>query len=88
MGIAGFGAKLEQSLPIFEGCFNPEGFGRDDGRMEFGLGMDEVLLVTDAASDEVEDGAGGGAEASGIASCVSLIIITFFTNFFKVYTLR
>lgn len=82
MGTAGFGAELEQRRPIFDGSFNPEGFGREDGLVVSGLGMDEMVLVTDAASDDVEEGAGGTA-ASGVGSWVSLIFITLSTYFWK-----
>lgn len=31
IGTAGFGVELEQSLPILDGGFKPEGFGKADG---------------------------------------------------------
>lgn len=67
MGTAGFGAALEQSRPILLGGFNPDGLGSDEGLIASDFLTDAVVLVTEAASDDADDGA-GGTSASGITS--------------------
>lgn len=76
-GIAGLGAELEHSRPIFDGGFRPDGLVNVVGRtgVEFGI-VEAVVLTVDAASDDVDDGAGGGT-ASTCASDFSLILMHF-----------
>lgn len=65
MGIAGLGAALEHSRPIFEGCFSPDGLGRVVGLACSGpLGIVDAVVLIEALSDEVDDGAGGGKPMS------------------------
>lgn len=77
IGTAGFGAALEQSLPILLGGFNPDGLGRDEGRVASDFLTDAVVLVTDAASEDTDDsGAGGASSSSSLVSCISLIFLS------------
>lgn len=82
MGTAGLGAELEQSRPILEGGFKPDGLGKEDGLVESaGLVTGEVaVLASDAFSEDVDDGGAGGAAAgSGAGSCwVSWVSLIFF----------
>lgn len=76
MGTAGLGAELEQSRPILEGGFKPDGLGRDDGLVESAglVTVDVAVLASDAFSEDVDDGGAGGVAASGgRVSWVSLI---------------
>lgn len=79
MGTAGLGAELEQSRPILEGGFKPDGLGKEVGLVESaGLVTGEVaVLASDAFSEDVDDGGAGGAvaESGGRVSWVSLIFL-------------
>lgn len=85
MGTAGLGAELEQSRPILEGGFKPDGLGKDVGLVESaGLVTVEVaVLATDALSDDVDDGGAGGvaAESGGRVSWISLILLSLINTF-------
>lgn len=94
IGTAGFGAELEQSLPILVGGFKPDGFGKDDGLAESGF-VAVVVLTDDRFSEDAEDAGAGGAGVADVtsddASCTSLIfnslLKTLYNFFFQVFSL-
>lgn len=81
MGTAGFGAELEHSLPILVGGLSPEGFVKVVGLETSDRGTVDAVVLTEAASDDVDDGAGGCGVASTGASTFSLILMHFFFYF-------
>lgn len=78
MGTAGFGALLEHSLPIFVGGFRPDGFANVVGRKisDFGV-LEGALLIVDAASDDVEDGAGCDSCSDSVLSSILMHLLHF-----------
>lgn len=84
IGTAGLGAVLEQSLPILEGGFIPEGLGRADGLV---LEVELAVNVDVARFSDVVVIVDGVVESGVTVSCASSILITLGTLYIHHYKL-
>lgn len=80
-GTAGLGAAFEQSLPIFDGGFNPDGLENVVGLDDSDLGNVDAAVLTVDVSEETDDGVVGFPTVSN--SFLSLIFDSLLEDWIK-----